>query len=797
MIVTTSQRSFTVLERLLDMLDSEIAPELREIKMIELEHASATRLARLIQEMMDARLERLREVQPETADLEKVTVQAEERTNRLVVAAGAESFEVIQQLAAELDTSTLADQSLVEVITVSATNIDRLAETINQIMERRYADVPDSVQRSQRPLVLTDPRTNSLLVAANPEDLTAIQGLVARLEEAPINPAVAVHVVPVPAGRAELVAPRLQRLMRERQQSLGDAETPADRVTIEPLESSNSLIVAANEENLQVVMQLLDALSRAEAELVGDASVEVIQLTQGRAEDVVDVLDELYVDEENRKRGENTIRVTADDRINALLVSAPEADVDVIRRLVADLDGARPSTVVEIKYIPLTSANALETVSLIENVLSGRGIGSRRGTRQSTVLKYLREIVGEDGEPGQELTEMQVSTAIRESIILTPDVRTNTVIVTAPRDSIGMIEQMIRDLDTSSVGLQSIRIFKLVNADASAMADILTELFNLERQGNLYVLKPRETAAAAVPGGPGLDNESLFGLGGPELTAVPDERQQLSITVDSRTNSLLVSGTPTYLDLVQQVVEELDAQEASERTVFLYPLRNADAERVADVIRDFVETEQQKLVETLSLDQIGSAARLLEREVTIVDDTSTNSVLVSVSPRYEQRIRDLIEELDVDPPQVLIQVLLAEITLDDSTEFGIDSFELDTGGPIVRGSIGSGVIGIRDLGLMGSFVSGVGVPNIGISSSDFALLIRALQAQGRVQVLSNPSVMAANNEPARIQVGETIRVPESILQSDTGSQSSSVVAEDTGIILSVTPTINPDGFVKM
>ena len=61
-------------------------------------------------------------------------------------------------------------------------------------------------------------------------------------------------------------------------------------------------------------------------------------------------------------------------------------------------------------------------------------------------------------------------------------------------------------------------------------------------------------------------------LSGTELTAVPDERQQLSITVDTRTNSLLVSGTPTYLDLVEKVVTELDDKEANEREVFGRPI---------------------------------------------------------------------------------------------------------------------------------------------------------------------------------------------------------------------------------
>jgi type II secretion system protein D len=275
---------------------------------------------------------------------------------------------------------------------------------------------------------------------------------------------------------------------------------------------------------------------------------------------------------------------------------------------------------------------------------------------------------------------------------------------------------------------------------------------------------------------------------GTELSAVPDERQQLAITVDSRTNSLIVSGTPTYLDLVEQVVNELDSLQATEREVYVYQLRNAVADEVARVVGGFVESEQKKLVATLGSDQIGSAARLLEREITIQGDTQSNTVLVSASPRYMDRVKEMIRKLDVDPPQVLIQVMLAEVTLDSRDQWGVNMQAMfDIGSATVTGGYG----------LARGFVNGLGVPSLAITSDDFSLLIRALQSQGRLQVLSNPSIMAANNSPARIQVGETIQVPTSSSISSAGNVFSTVASEDIGVILEVTPSINPDGFVRM
>jgi len=609
-----------------------------------------------------------------------------------------------------------------------------------------------------------------------------------------MNPAVGVHVIALTSGRAETLAPRVEALMQSRRQSLGPAAMPSDAVSIQPEAASNSLIVAASNENAEIIRELVGVLTEAEA-VGGGRSVEILTLTASRAVDLVPVLNEMYVNEENRRRGQDSVRVTTEPRLNAVVVTGDPGDVEALRGLVARLDGTRPETVVEIKYIPLASANALETVSLVENVLSGRSLAGRAG-RQATVLKYMRA----ESEGGTS-TETQVSAAIRESINLTPDVRTNTIIVSAPRDSMEMIERMIRDLDASTVGAQNIRVFRLTNADAEGMAEILKALFSLEQRGDLLVLKPREPSAAPGEGGaggadgPASGGAAPQGLAGVELSAVPDERQQLSITVDSRTNSLLVSATPTYLDLVAQVVKELDAQEANERETNIYRLKNAVAAEVARVVSTFVEQDQKKLIDTLGSDQLPSAARLLEREVTIVGDDKTNTVLINASPRYMTRVEDIIRELDVDPPQVLIQVLLAEITLDATTETGVDmEAAVDIGEYLVGGGFGLASVAATSVGV--PTVPFSKIPQIAVTGPDFSLLIKALQSQGRLQVLSNPSVMAANNEEADIQVGETIRVPEST-SFVQGQQQSSVVAEDIGIILKVRPSINPDGFVRM
>ena len=795
LVVSTSARSFTVVEEILKNLDRKVAPEYREIRLMDLKNASAPRLSAILQKMMDARVDRLQKTQPQSADLERVIITADERTNQLLIAAGADSFDVIKSLLVDLDTERLLDESSVEVVPVKKANMDRLVGAISQILNRRYAELSPEVAKRVKPLVIADPRTSSLLVAGGPEDGALVRQIVAKLDEIPSNSAIGVHVLTLAAARAETIAPRIQQLMRERATSLGTSETPSDAVSVVPDVASNSLIIASSEENFEVVRGLVDLLAQAAKDQLADKPFEVIVLSKTAAPDMARMLDEMYVTEENRRRGAQIVQVKPDVRLNAIVASGPEADIAAIRRLVAQLDGAKPQTVVEIKYIALKGANVQETVGLIQSVLSGSSLAGRTG-QQATILKYLRQI---DGKPGQG-AEMEISAATRQSISLTPDIRTNTIIVRAPRESMELIQQMVDDLDGSTSGSQNIRIFKMVNADASQMARILKELFSLRQQGSLYVLKPRETAdqAPAEIGASAAANTAATqqaGTLGADLTLVPDDRQQLSITVDDRTNSLLVSGTPNYLTLVETVVNELDRQQANERDTYAYKLKNATAVDVAKVVNDFVSEDQKKILQTLSADELPSASKLLEREVTVVGDQKSNTVLVNASPRYMEKVQEIIKELDVDPPQVLIQVLLAEVSLDKSESLGPEFGSATIGEYGVAAGMGN-MTKVPGTQLLGSLFTNSGTPNVAIGAEDFELLINALASQSRVQVLSNPSVMVENNSKGFIQVGETVRLPSGVSFSSAGQQSS-VTPEDIGIILTVTPSINPEGFVRM
>ncbi|HRJ50131.1 MAG TPA: secretin N-terminal domain-containing protein, partial [Phycisphaerales bacterium] len=519
------------------------------------------------------------------------------------------------------------------------------------------------------------------------------------------------------------------------------------------------------------------------------ARIEIISLLKSSATDAASQIRQMYVEKEVERRGAGSVSVIANERLNALVVTGTEQDIAEVRGLVARLESTQVTAVRQIKRIELRSANALEMVNLLENLLAGRPVSGRAlGGRQATRLSFLGASLRALPD-GSTLREAEIDGAIRDQVTLTPDLRSNSVLVNAPPEMLALIEEIVRDIDATAAGARRIEKFQLRNADARAMAELLRDTFRLQQQGNAFILvPPRASDQPAVEGSTPGPAEPAASFAGTTVTPVPDERQQLSIAIDSRTNTLIVSGTEEYIELVRSLVNDLDGVEANERIQSVYHLRNAKAKEIETTLQAYFLADNQKFRATLGPNNIGSVARMLEQEVTVVGDEKSNRLVISTSPRYIERVMRIVEELDSSPPQVMIQVLLAEVTIDNEQTwaanlnvgpFGGDNYRLSTLGA------GSGV------------ATALGVPNLSVSSADFSLLIRALEAQGKLEVLSEPKVMVNNNTEARFQVGDDISIATNVEITPQGGTRSSVTRREVGIILNVTPSINADGFVRL
>ena len=187
----------------------------------------------------------------------------------------------------------------------------------------------------------------------------------------------------------------------------------------------------------------------------------------------------------------------------------------------------------------------------------------------------------------------------------------------------------------------------------------------------------------------------------------------------------------------------------------------------------------------------GTKPAALAGPVTIVPDELTNSLLIRASQQDYDVLKQGVEQLDIRPLQVLIEVMIVEARHDRSFSFGSDLFlppqSVDQGnGTVDAKSVGGG---------LGDLV--IHLMNLGHAEIDATL--RAAASKGDVQIVSRPVLLASDNTEARLLVGSQrpfVQVSRS-LPTETPTRDQVVQYRDVGTRLTIRPTINQDGYVSL
>jgi general secretion pathway protein D len=192
--------------------------------------------------------------------------------------------------------------------------------------------------------------------------------------------------------------------------------------------------------------------------------------------------------------------------------------------------------------------------------------------------------------------------------------------------------------------------------------------------------------------------------------------------------------------------------------------------------------------------RVASRQAALTGEVTIVPDERTNALLVRASRLDYELINAAVEQLDVRPLQVLIEVLIAEVRRDRDLSFGLSTSADPTS---LGGSAG---------GTLGGDIAGGGGDEFVVRLLDFRMgttqlnaTLRAAASRGNVRIVSRPVLIATNNELSEILVGSQrpfVQVQRS-LPTDAPSRDQVIQYRDVGTRLSVRPTISADGYVMI
>ncbi|KAF5057215.1 Type II secretion system protein D [anaerobic digester metagenome] len=199
-------------------------------------------------------------------------------------------------------------------------------------------------------------------------------------------------------------------------------------------------------------------------------------------------------------------------------------------------------------------------------------------------------------------------------------------------------------------------------------------------------------------------------------------------------------------------------------------------------------------------ERIGFMGQLSENVSFVVDEV-TNSILVRCSPSDYPLIRGVIQKLDIFPRQVLIEVLIAEINLDETNKLGIEWENIfDLGGSATGTLRVDNSLGTVTPGAL-SPISG-GLSYLIGNTERFKAALRASANENNVQILSSPHILASDNQMATIDIGSEVPVVTSQTQKEDTTSTvlttqQNVQYRNTGILLTVTPHINDKGLVRM
>ncbi|GEM_PF-1673255 len=739
---------------------------------VQLKNAQAAQIQDKLKKLLDDRAKALGT--DKNAARDSAVIYADERSNRLIVLATEEVYDMVEDLVLQLDAAEKYNVVDVRYRTLAHADAVKLKNMLEETFKNR-ADAEKKTNKESADVlnVLADPRSNSLLLTGTRDYLEEAERLIAQLDQqfdgTVVFKARKIRLNSAP-NVAALLTEMIEKALTQKDSKLSG--TPI-HVTADPV--SGSLLLAASREDMEVIERWADILDRPSE--VGRMT-RIIPLRRTAAEEVSKSVENIFKKQGGTKGGgEIDLTVAADKTTNSVVVFGPPALLPDVEDFVRKLDGTEPTKGAVVRIFKLQQADAEKAGELLQRILElrggtvggtgGGGGGSTKEADKQVMLIFQRD----HPEVGLETLK-----AMRSEIVVISDTRTNSLVVTAPAESMPLMESLVMAVDVPPEDAK-VRVFRLRNADAEQMVKMLEALFE------------RKTTTGGRGGGE--QPERVLALG--EGIGAEGGRQEVAFTTDIRTNSVIAAGTPGYLNLVEQLIYELDTVPIRDRETWVYAPKSVPAENLAPTLKEFSDAEQARL------EKIGKDVSIgvkQERQITAIANKDANRLILDVDPRFRQEVMEVLHDLDQPPPQVMIQVLIVEVTMDNKLELGVEfAFQdLQYAKAGVSDTTTFDFVGGTDIGAAGS---GFGGFTFTITGADFNFLFRTLQSEGNLNVLSRPQIVAMDNQEARIDISDDVPYVTGTQTSSTGQISTSVGREKVGIILKVTPQINPDGFVRM
>lgn len=356
------------------------------------------------------------------------------------------------------------------------------------------------------------------------------------------------------------------------------------------------------------------------------------------------------------------------------------------------------------------------------------------------------------------------------------------VIVTDYADNLNRIAQLVESMD---VDHSVIRTLALENTSAGEMADIALRL-------------------AAQPGFD--DNIQL------SLTAMPLESS----------NTIILKGPADVIDTILPVIKELDENNASRGDLRVIYLKHASAEAMLPML--------ETVTQSLSRRDAGGNPISAQGDVTLSAYTGANAIVINASSEMQQRIANVIGMLDVPRAQVLVEAIVVEVSDNAAKNLGVQYLLAGGDNSSIPFTIANysntapnllalaGALQLPDdddgdsdtdtaaeafsaaavESLLGFNGFGLGIAGETDGGTIFGAVLNAVQQDSGSNVLSTPSIMTMDNEPAKFLSGQEIPIStgEALGAANT-NPFRTIERKDVGVQLEVTPQVNEGEEIRL
>ena len=373
----------------------------------------------------------------------------------------------------------------------------------------------------------------------------------------------------------------------------------------------------------------------------------------------------------------------------------------------------------------------------------------------------------------------------------------------------GILNQTFRENQNLSINAQSTGNYVILNGlpeDVNAALAVVYDMDELQFAGTqVQRISPRYWSAGDLAE----ELRNILGAEGWQVSLQSQSPQPILLLAVERSNDLLVFTRDDQARArVVYWVRQLDrpSQQGDEPQVFVYSVQNMDANILATTANQVLSgIDAQSGPPGLSAARARAAASANNGDgagvsITggLVVDPLGNRLVFSGTPSEYERILPLLQQLDQPPAEVLVEVMIAQVQLTDSTEFGVDWTIRNLNDQAFNGQFSGDTDTASGLsGIVSDGVFGPGGVAFSVLSPDVEVAIDALAQNNQVTVLSTPRLLARSGGSASVNVGTEVPVLSSSTNDDSGNFIQQVDYRSTGIILNIEPIVFSDNRIDL